>query len=306
MKTLRSINLNLLPVLRELLRKRSVTRAAEALGKSQPATSEALRQLRRQFNDELLVLEGQRYVPTALASRLERQLESALGMIEDFALSDQFDPATAIGTVRIASNDYVILTWGRLLAAHLAAVAPNVSLEFEDAMADSGEKLGAGLVDFLTLPSDALDMVKARHDTVGLFDDDLVCLVPADSPVGATISRDELTCFPHATYTPGGRTEQGVIAEVLEREAIAWRSRISVPVFSLLPQLVVTTGAVALTHRRLAEPSMLPPGVRVAELPFPCPKVHVVAISRKDAHRDPLLEWLRDEFGRVATAGFHA
>lgn len=45
-KSLRAINLNLLPVLGELLRQRSVTKAAESLNLTQSGVSEALGRLR--------------------------------------------------------------------------------------------------------------------------------------------------------------------------------------------------------------------------------------------------------------------
>ena len=56
---LANLDLNLLVALRELLRERSVTRAAERLGVTQPAASAALSRLRRHFADELLVGPGE-------------------------------------------------------------------------------------------------------------------------------------------------------------------------------------------------------------------------------------------------------
>ena len=56
---LANLDLNLLVALRELLRARNVTRAAECLGVSQPAASAALSRLRRHFGDELLVRDDQ-------------------------------------------------------------------------------------------------------------------------------------------------------------------------------------------------------------------------------------------------------
>ncbi len=64
-KSLRAVNLNLLPVLRELLRERSVTRAAEKLHLTQSGVSEALSRLRYHFQDELLVRVGRKMIPTA-------------------------------------------------------------------------------------------------------------------------------------------------------------------------------------------------------------------------------------------------
>jgi DNA-binding transcriptional LysR family regulator len=62
---LANLDLNLLVALRELLRERSVTRAAERLGVTQPAASAASSRLRRHFGDELLIRDRGEYTPTA-------------------------------------------------------------------------------------------------------------------------------------------------------------------------------------------------------------------------------------------------
>jgi len=56
--SLSSIDLNLLVVLRALLRERHVTRAASSVGLSQSATSHALARLRELCDDPLLVRHG--------------------------------------------------------------------------------------------------------------------------------------------------------------------------------------------------------------------------------------------------------
>lgn len=75
---LRGVNLNLLPILRELLRERNVTAAAKRLNLTQSGVSEALGRLRVQFGDELLVKTGRRMVPTALALEIAPRLEDLL------------------------------------------------------------------------------------------------------------------------------------------------------------------------------------------------------------------------------------
>ncbi|WP_272800864.1 LysR family transcriptional regulator [Sphingobium sp. AntQ-1] len=299
-KSLRSINLNLLPVLRELLRKRSVTRAAEALGMSQPAVSEALGQLRRNFNDDLLAMEGRIYVPTAMGLRLQRELEIALTIIEDITLVDHFNPATASGTIKIASNDYIVLVWGGLLAARLAEFAPGIALQFEEITVDTVDMVLAGLVDFATVPSDILSVIGGQCDVVDLFGDDLVCLVPTGLPVGETITHEQLKQVPHVTYLPVGRVHQSLIKDIFEREAIPYQPRVSAPAFSVLPHLVALTGAVALTFRRLVRILPPDPAVRIVELPFASSEVQLIAISRRDARRDPLLEWMKAQFALVS------
>ncbi len=63
---LNRLDLNLLVALDALLTERSITRAAERIHLSQPATSGALARLREYFGDELLVRVGSEMRPTPL------------------------------------------------------------------------------------------------------------------------------------------------------------------------------------------------------------------------------------------------
>ena len=65
---LRSLDLNLLVVFDAMLKHRSVTRASEAVGLSQPATSAAVARLRALFDDQLFVKIGAEMKPTPRAA----------------------------------------------------------------------------------------------------------------------------------------------------------------------------------------------------------------------------------------------
>ena len=67
---LRSIDLNLLVALDALLTERHVTKAADRVGLSQPAMSNALNRLRAMFKDELLVRTTTGMKPTPRATEL--------------------------------------------------------------------------------------------------------------------------------------------------------------------------------------------------------------------------------------------
>ena len=61
---LAGVDLNLLVALDALLSERSVTRAAQRIGLSQPGMSNTLARLRRLFDDPLLVRQGAGLAPT--------------------------------------------------------------------------------------------------------------------------------------------------------------------------------------------------------------------------------------------------
>lgn len=67
---LRTVDLNLLTVFDAVMQEQNITRAAQALGMSQPAVSNAVARLKLMFNDELFVRYGRGIQPTARAFQL--------------------------------------------------------------------------------------------------------------------------------------------------------------------------------------------------------------------------------------------
>src|SRR3954452_1974418 len=89
------LDLNLLVALDALLSERSVTRAAQRVGLSQPGMSNALARLRRLLNDPLLVRQGATLVPTARAEALIGPVHEALELIRrTLDVPAGFDPQT--------------------------------------------------------------------------------------------------------------------------------------------------------------------------------------------------------------------
>ena len=126
---LANLDLNLLVALRELVRERSVTRAAQRLGVTQPAASAALSRLRRHFGDELLVREHGEYVLTALGEQLAQQVEAVCAASERlFAASTHFDPATSEREFTLVMADYTIMVMGQALSQAIRKAAPRTRL----------------------------------------------------------------------------------------------------------------------------------------------------------------------------------
>ena len=80
---IKSVELNLLPVLDALLRHRSVTLAARELDMSQSALSAALARLRKLLGDELFVRTGRGLLPTARASALAEPVAQIIEAVKN-------------------------------------------------------------------------------------------------------------------------------------------------------------------------------------------------------------------------------
>ena len=125
-----AIDLNLLVVFDAIMRDRSVTRAGQRLSLSQPAMSHALTRLRHMLKDELFVRSPNGMVPTPRAEQLATPIRIALDGLQQSLEPVQFEPAKATATFRIAVDNYAAIVLVAPIAAHVAKIAPGVTLDF--------------------------------------------------------------------------------------------------------------------------------------------------------------------------------
>src|SRR6185437_11503916 len=99
---IREIDLNLLRVFDSVHRLRSVSRAADALGLSQPAVSQSLSRLRLLMKDALFTRVAGGVLPTASADALAVSVGEAMALLEQgLHGSASFEPAQARRTFRV-------------------------------------------------------------------------------------------------------------------------------------------------------------------------------------------------------------
>ena len=127
---LAALDLNLLVVFDAIMRDRSVTRAGQRLGLSQPAMSHALTRLRHMLKDELFVRSPNGMMPTPRAEELAAPIRAALDGLQQSLEPVQFDPSRATASFRIAVDNYAAIVLVAPIAAHVARNAPGVKLDF--------------------------------------------------------------------------------------------------------------------------------------------------------------------------------
>jgi DNA-binding transcriptional LysR family regulator len=125
-----AIDLNLLVVFDAIMRDRSVTRAGQRLGLSQPAMSHALTRLRHILKDELFVRSPNGMVPTPRAEQLGTPIRIALEGLQQSLEPIEFEPAKATATFRIAVDNYAAIVLVAPIAEAVARMAPGVTLDF--------------------------------------------------------------------------------------------------------------------------------------------------------------------------------
>lgn len=149
---LRSFNLNNLPVLREILRQGSVSKAAKALHVSQPALSGALKQLRYQFADELIVRSNGTMRLTPKAEALLAPLEQALSAVQQLMLPDAEDLLAQPAVFRIATSGHVMHLLGAPLVQMLLQENLRMMPHFLNAGGHSARQLLNGEIESIILP----------------------------------------------------------------------------------------------------------------------------------------------------------
>lgn len=197
--SIRSINLNLIPILQALLREESVARAAEQVGLSQPAMSGALARLREVLGDPLLVRVGRSMRLTPRAERMRKQLDQICGDVERLFQPESFDPATAEINFVVAAPDYLVFLLSGPLLARLGKQSPGVRIRFVDVPADLPNWMEESTIDLAVCGSFGFwPDLKYEH----LFRDRVVAAVSKDHPLLARerITSADLMGFPSLNY----------------------------------------------------------------------------------------------------------
>ncbi|MGV9360176.1 LysR family transcriptional regulator [Amycolatopsis sp. NPDC003731] len=298
---LASLDLNLLVTLDALLEHRSVSRAAQQVGLSQPAVSAQLARLRRHFGDDLLARHGNQYRLTPLAVQLRGRVQTAVNGVERvFAAEPDFDPATTAREFSLAMTDYGVAVLGSPLAAALAQEAPGARVRFvanTPAVVDNARQVLTG-IDLLVLPHGFLEGLPHQD----LHRDDWVCLVDAGHPaVAGGLTVEQLRTMPWVV-TYHSPTASTPVVRQMRMLGIEPHVRVVTENFLTVPGLVAGTGRVALLQRRLAERIPADANVRAVACPFEAGPLVEAAWWHPMYEHDPEHQYLRELLTRIAAS----
>jgi DNA-binding transcriptional LysR family regulator len=267
-RRLRGARLDLLPILYELLRTRSVTRTARALGITQPAVSQALRRLRASFGDELLVAVGRDLQPTDRAAALSRPLESVLAEIDALLRPVRpFDPASEDLHVVIMTADYVSLLLAPILAEICASEAPRTVFEFVSGGVRNSDDLAG--VDFLIAPRAFGHTLGKRIGTMPLWQDEIVCIAAArNTGIPSAITPEAFCRLRQAAYQMNPRVPEKVRRLLQPTSVLETRRVCTLPDFLVLGAVVDQADCVALVPRKVAEELVGWRALKIVELAY--------------------------------------
>jgi DNA-binding transcriptional LysR family regulator len=289
---LKDVDLNLLVVLHQLLVQRRVSGAAEILGLTQPAVSNALARLRGVLGDDLFVRTGSGMVPTPYANQLAKPVADALGLLHG-AMNQQraFDAASSTRRSVIAMSDIGEIYFLPRLIQELARTAPGISLStVRNTAVNLKDDMEAGHVDLAVglLPQLAGGFVHRR-----LFRQRYVCAFRRNHPLDkGKITLSEFTAAEHLVVVAAG-TGHGRADDLMERSGIARNIKVRVPHFIAVGQLLRDSDLVATLPERLAESVAPPFGLAYVPHPAKLPEISIDVFWHARYHRDPASQWLR-------------
>lgn len=308
---LNALDLNLVRVLDALLRERSVTRAGDQIGLSQPAVSAALNRLRHALNDQLFVRRGNDMVPTPRAEGLAEPVRTALREIQRvFQSARTFDPAELERTFTLMGADFFSMLLMPFLAARIAGVAPRVSFRFLDSARGDVSRL---------LQEDEIDAALERPLGVS----DWVSSTPLfHSPFAIIAARDnaairqagiadgerlpmELFCeLPHVLRSIDG-SMSGSTDEALAKFGLTRRVSLALPHFQAVVLAVANGNYLAAVPTQFAVWAAKTLSLATFEPPLPIavPEIRMYWHARHDD--EPPHRWVRNQIlEAVAALGF--
>jgi DNA-binding transcriptional LysR family regulator len=291
---IRSLDLNLLPILAALFEAKSVSRAAALLNLTQPAVSRSLQRLRTHLRDPLFVRGRGGLCPTARALAIEPLLAEMLGKLEDLLVPSVFDPKALVRELVLTGSDYCENVLLPPLLTVLRERAPGVTVRLTQLTDEMWEQLERGKIDLVVLPEQNMQP-NLRHRL--LFSDPYVCITAAKHPrIRKRLDLDAFCTIPHvqvkakATEVPS----RSPIDTILGRRERKRTVVATVSTMFSLGRIVAESDLIATLPKRVAEIAAATLPVRIHPMPIDLWDVRIALGWHERCHDDPAHKFLRE------------
>jgi DNA-binding transcriptional LysR family regulator len=300
-------DLNLLQVFDTIYREGSLTRAAKTLNLTQPALSHSLARLRIWFNDPLFSRQGNRMVPTPLATRFIESMRPGLHQIHNAVNQfHSFDPTHQRKTFSLALRDILESTFLPHLMTQLACYPELDIVSQRVARRDMESQLAAGKLDF------AIDVLLPVGEHTGhqwLHQDPLVVLARKGHPwiamaptktSGELSAKRYLDAYLQAQHVmvSSRATGSGVEDFELSRLGLQRDIRLRCQHYFAACRVVASTELLLTMPASYARLLASHHDLAVMATPAPLPAVNVHLYWHKAYEQEPALVWFRKKLLR--------
>lgn len=289
---LRNFDLNLLLVFNQLLLDKSVSVAADRLGITQPAVSNALKRLRTALKDDLFLRTSKGMEPTPYAQHLAEPVLYALNALQSvLTRRDSFDPLTSTRTFHLAMTDIGEIYFMPPLMERLSQLAPGIRMStHRPNSGDLQSDMESGAVD---LALGLQPNLQAGFFQRRLFRQRYVCVFRSGHPKARNpMSLDLFSALEHVSVV-AANTGHSEIDLLLDRAGVKRNIRLEVPHFVAVGHILHSTNMIATLPERFALRCQEPFDLVVSPHPVPLPEIAITLFWHGKYHRDPASLWLR-------------
>lgn len=286
------LDLNLLKVFRAVYETGQTTAAAERLGLTQPAISQALGRLRGLAGDPLFVASRAGMEPTARAHEMARPVARALDDIfTAVERSPRFDPVSAQRRFRIGMLDYGVAALAPAIAREISQRAPGIALDITHVPASAATQLLASeQLDLATGPFQSLQKYFMKRR---LFRDDFTVIARKGHPrlrKGLDLAAFAALGHVEVSYAT---TESDMVDKLLRGKSLSRNRAITTPHFVGAFHIVGGSDLIAVVPRRLAELYRSTCGLELYAPPLDLPALEISSVIHRRNEADEGLAWLQ-------------
>ena len=285
-----SFDLNLFVILNAIYTEGSLTKAAEVVGITQPAVSNALSRLREKFNDDLFVRTGSGMVPTQKTENMIQDVQSALTLIQQSVNEpDTFDANSTKRNFKLSLGD---VSEGRVLPFIMSEIykeAPNISVgSYAYPRSDQVHALSTNNLDFV------VDPIIPRSDEINsekVFEDDFVVMHREGHDLSKIKSPSVNDILEQKHLHVSGR-KRGLHLIDIELEKIGYKREIALRCqhFLIAPEIIRSTDVVLFATKSFAEKNDL----KYIQIPAEIPMMEYFLIWHKNDEGDGGHIWMKN------------
>jgi DNA-binding transcriptional LysR family regulator len=285
------LDLNLLVVFAAVMDEKSVTRASQKLGKSQPATSSALNRLRHLLGDPLFVPARGGVQPTPRALEIATPVRNALEELQNTLQQSEFRPEISSRTFTVAMSWYASAVLLPQVATRTSKTHVNVVV-VPKVNATVREELASGRVDFAV---GATPGPSGRLKSKVLFADTYCCVLREGHPLRDRLTEKNYLSASHLvvrSFGDGGN----LFEEKLNAEGHHRRIAASTTQLSSVPQMIRGSDMIVSLQRRALDSIGSLGGVAIRKIPIALEPVRISLVWDEARTRNTPNKWMRDIF----------
>ena len=285
-----SFDLNLFVVLNAIYTEGSLTKAANVVGITQPAVSNALSRLREKFDDELFVRTGSGMVPTQKTENIIKDVQSALTLMQiSVNEPDGFDPKLSKRNFKLSLGDN---SESRVLPYLMEIVdgnAPRVSIgSYAYSRHDQVHALSTNNLDFVV---DPVIPISDEINSMKVFEDSFVVAHRDNHELSkkSNVSIEDILNQRHLNVS---NRKRGLHLIDIELEKIGYKREIALRCqhFLIAPEIIRSTDVVLFATKSFAEKNDL----KYIEIPAEIPMMEYFLIWHKNDEGDGGHIWMKN------------